>query len=698
MTTVLLARGWLLVPAVAALLLALTSVVPTRAPRWVAPLTAVLGVQVVLRWPPTLFHGFPTTVAAALVVICAVPAWRRASHRQRRWTGRLLGAVLGLGVILAVPFVIASLSTRTQVLRGQAEARTALSDVGTSDTNSVVAELGRAASDTHHTAGVMGSWMTTGARAVPVLAQQERFLVGTLQAASTAAVTGRREAPAIDYRPGYQPGQVDVARLRAIATPLGILDHQLRSTGTELAGVTSPWLVAPLQDRANSYRRQLTQAAHSASLGVAAARVLPGMLGVDGIRHYLIAFMTPSESRGYDGLVASYGLLTADSGHITLTASGDVDQIENALPSGGATLTGVPQYLARYGSFNPGKFPEDATYAPDLPTDADVLSQIYAQSAGGGPVDGVLAIDPYGLAALLHFTGPIHVPGLPSALTSANAAKVLLTTEYKTFDTGTPNQDFVRHAILQSALQAAFHALVNRSLPTPKDFSTVLDPAAAAGRISFWSFHRAEQPFLRDLGIDGSFPRADGGDLLAVTAQNTGNNKIDAYLHTSITDHVTFDPGTSSVTSAVNVTLTNDAPAAGLPAEVIDSPADPGLPPGTNETWLTLYSPLSFDHITIDGTAATLSAMRELGVWAYSTYVEVAPGTSVTVRVGLLGTVAAGSTLRLAVRLQPSANPVRAKVIVAPSGPWLLATTKNDTQWDMSSAMRQTRIFRFIPK
>ena len=46
------------------------------------------------------------------------------------------------------------------------------------------------------------------------------------------------------------------------------------------------------------------------------------MLGADGTRHYLIAFMTPSESRGYDGLIGSYGLLTAEAGHISLTDLG----------------------------------------------------------------------------------------------------------------------------------------------------------------------------------------------------------------------------------------------------------------------------------------------------------------------------------------------------------------------------------------
>jgi len=48
-----------------------------------------------------------------------------------------------------------------------------------------------------------------------------------------------------------------------------------------------------------------------------------------------------------------------------------------------------------------------------------------------------------------------------------------------------------------------------------------------------------------------------------VTTQNAGANKIDAYLHTSIADHVTFDPSTGAERSILRVTLTNDAPATG---------------------------------------------------------------------------------------------------------------------------------------
>jgi hypothetical protein len=242
----------------------------------------------------------------------------------------------------------------------------------------------------------------------------------------------------------------------------------------------------------------------------------------------------------------------------------------------------------------------------------------------------------------------------------------------------------------------AFDNLVSGSLPAPKTLSAVLDPAVVQGRISFWSFHRSEQPLLRRLGIDGSFPATRGGDLLAVTTQNAGANKIDAFLHTSVLDHVTFNPSNGEVASEVTIYLTNDAPASGLSPIVIDSPADPGLAPGTNHTWLTLYSPLAFEKASIDGAPETMSSGVEVGVKAYSAYVDVPSGATVTLQVHLAGQVASRNALAMTVRLQPAVNPEREVVEVTPAGAWRLATTDGSARWSLSAAVRQDRRFRFV--
>ena len=687
---VLLSRGWLLVPAVGTIGVAFAAVFPHRSHRRTGALVGALGIQVMLRWPPQLFHGFPSLVAGGLLGLSAVSAYRRSrAHIQLRI--RKVGAGLVLAaVVLCLPFAIGTLLARTEISNGQHAARLAIDDLSGGTTGSASGLLATAAKDLTGGSTATGGWWTLGTRVIPVASQNARLLAGATNIAERVAAVGSRQASALDYhRLNYHDGGVDLAAMKAMAGPAETLSGQLSMAGRELGDLQSAWLFGPVQAPFGRVRREVRQAASNASLAEQAAIVLPDMLGGAGPRHYFVAFMTPSESRGLDGFIGSYGLLTADGGHVSLTQSGPITDIESALPPGGANLTGPTDYLARYGAFRPGQFPQDATYSPDLPSVSAVLAQLYPQS-GGPSIDGVLAIDPYGLAALLNFTGPIDVPGLGEPLTSANAAQTLLAQQYISYDGGISPQDAARHDFLQGSLQVAFDTLVHGSLPGPRSLAQDLAAPVARGRIGFWSVHPSEQPLLRRIGVDGAFPQAQGSDVLAVTTQNAGNNKIDAYLHTGINDEVTVDPGNGSVTSQMTITLNNDATSAGLPPVVVDSPAYPGLPSGTNRTWLTVYSPLVLSGLKVDGHSVTANSGFEFGIHAYSAYVDVPPKGKSEVVVNLKGQVRRTGAYHLDLRLQPGVNPVTSSVRVGTTGDWMVAGTLSSTfQWTPGPSERQ---------
>jgi hypothetical protein len=650
-----------------------------------------------LRWPPQLFHGFPSLVAGGLFVLCSVSAYRRSRSRTKGRIRKTAAALALVGFVLCLPFAIGTLLAHTEISDGQHAARVAIDDLSGGTTGSAPALLAKAAQDLNRGSSATGGWWTLGARVVPVASQHARLLAGATSIAGRVATDGSKQASALNYhRLNYHDGGVDLAAIRGMVEPATILSSQLSVADRQLGGLQSAWLIGAVQAPFGRVRNEVQQAASNASLAVQTAAVLPDMLGGAGARHYFVAFMTPSESRGLDGFIGSFGLLTAENGRVSLSRSGPITDIENALPSGGAELTGPIDYLARYGAFQPGVFPQDVTYSPDLPSVAEVLSQLYPQS-GGTSIDGVLAIDPYGLAALLNFTGPIDVPGLAVPLTSANAAQMLLTQQYISFDGGVTPQDAARHDFLQSSLQVAFDTLVQGSLPGPRALAEDLASPVARGRISFWSTHSTEQPLLRRLGVDGAFPQPSGDDLLAVTTQNAGNNKIDAYLHTGINDAITVDPGTGSVTSKVTIALKNDATDSGLPPVVIDSPAYPSLPTGTNRTWLTVYSPLALSGLTIDGHPAAATSGPEFGIHAYSTYVDIPPAGESEVALDLKGRVKPAGAYHLDLRLQPAVNPVTCSVQVGAAGDWLVVGTIGSTvQWTAGSSERQHLDVSFV--
>jgi hypothetical protein len=296
-------------------------------------------------------------------------------------------------------------------------------------------------------------------------------------------------------------------------------------------------------------------------------------------------------------------------------------------------------YVARYGRFRPGYFFQDITLSPDLPSVAPAAAQVFAD-ATGDRVDGVLTVDPYALAALLHFTGPVQVDGLAQPLTADDAAQILVRDQYTTFGT-----DAARTDMLDQASRKTFDQLVHGSLPAPAAVADVLGPVVEQQRLAFHPLaedagvQAKEQALVDALHVGGAVPATDGGDAVDVITQNNGNNKIDMFLHRTVAYDVQYDPGSGHVTSTLAVTLRNDAPVSGLPASVIGS-NDQGLPPGTNRMWVSVYTPLDLREARLGGQVVPLEHEHELGRSVYSHYVDVPAGGSVELDLDLDGAVA----------------------------------------------------------
>jgi hypothetical protein len=393
-------------------------------------------------------------------------------------------------------------------------------------------------------------------------------------------------------------------------------------------------------------------------------RVAPGLLGQGGTRQYFVAFTTPAEARGLGGFMGNWAVLTATDGNLELTRDG---RVADLLPRAGdppRTLDAPADYVDRYGPLHPEAFPGDVTASPDFPSVAQALAGIYAQVEGGGPVDGVLAIDPYGLAAMLEITGPITVTGQAEPLTAANAADYLLRRQYEAYDTRQERID-----VLDEASRATFDAFIHAGDLQPTRLAAVMAPPVAEGRIVASSDDPAEQAFIERLGLGGAFPAADGGDFFAVVTQNGSKNKIDAYLHRSVEYRPSFDPETGALEANVTIRLRNDAPA-GLPDYVIGNDPESGRPDGTNWTWLNVYSPHDLASFAVDGRPVGVGTKQELGRFVYQTYVAVPAGATVEVTMRLTGTIDRDDEYRLRWYQQPLVHPDEVEVAVSIAPPW----------------------------
>jgi Protein of unknown function (DUF4012) len=661
---VAMSRGWLLVPAVVALGIGFSEVFLPSSRRRVGALVGALSSQVILRWPPIGFHGSTALIAFAALIYPSISAYTRMSGVGRRRTRRTILVVALIAVVPVILLAAVVVLARTPLSAGQQGSVAALGDVRSGTATTGAQALLAASNEFGSASSTIGSWWAEPLRIFPVFAQQRQAL------ASGAVMAQRLDQVAAQQTSGFDlnaldvtDGQIDLSKVTALSGPTKILDAALANAQVTMAHLQSQWLVAPLQTRLDSLATKMNQARDSVDAAKRAIPLLPAMLGADAPRHYLVVFQTPSESRGLGGVITGYADLTAANGKVTLTQSGGIGDLDTALPAGGGVLKGPASFLARYGPFHPAASFQDETYAPDLPTTGQVLAQLYPQT-GAENVDGVIVVDPFGLAELLKLTGPVSVPGLNVPLTSQNAPNELMKEQYILF--GNPAQTGVRHDDGAAALKIIFNQLTTMTLPGPSTVSTAIDDALRGGHLGMWSIRPDEETLLSSLDAAEKFPTPRGGDLLAVTLQNAGNNNIDAYLHQSISDHVVFDPATGQTQAQVSITMTNTAPASGLPAAVIANPGAPQYPPGNNYMWMSIYTPLRLSHPSVNGVpfAMSLSPGKELGVNVYSGYVNIGPRSTGTARVMLSGTVAASPSYRLHLRVQPSANPVATTVRV----------------------------------
>ena len=643
----------------AAIGFALSLVIGARGASWPAAraVSAALTINVILRWELGGFHGSSALVTGLVASVIIVGGLSRRGRYVRHVAKRIV-LVLSIGAGLALLGAVVAGAQGAGALRsGEQQLRQAASALRRGDLEMAGELLARSHVDLDRASEALSQPWMKPALAVPVLAQHvdalERLTVEAEALAETAAVA---------------VGQVDIESLRVVS---GVIDlnaielleeplAQINAAMTRMVAVantvSNPWLITPVGDRIDRLAGELGDIAAQTDSAVNAVEVAPHMLGRDGPRTYFVAFTTPAEARGLGGFMGSFAELHAENGRLTVVRTGTTRE----LLARGRTLEGPVDYLARYGRFGAGgqgepvsvDFWSNFTMSPDFPSVAEVVSQLYPQS-GGTEIDGVIAMDVSAISRFLRLTGPVEVASVGHRLNASNAVEFLLRGQYAEIE-----DDAARDRVLEDVTTAMLDRIFGGSLPGPRVLAETLGPSMAEGRLVIWSRDEADQELLADLGVSGALTSPDG-DGLAVVSTNAGANKLDAYLHRSVTYEGVYDEATGELRTEATIRLLNEAPL-DLPDDVGGNPF--GLPSGTNRMYLSVYSPLAFTLAEIDGEATGMEAETELGWNVYSHYVDIPPGDEVVVRIGFAGSLQPGSDYRLLLRSQPLAYPDMVRV------------------------------------
>jgi UDP-GlcNAc:undecaprenyl-phosphate GlcNAc-1-phosphate transferase len=649
-----------------------------------AAVAVLVGVQLVLSaiavFAARSVIGVVPAVIAAVVVLAGLSFFCNRAFvyneavvglpRKLRWA--VIGAaVVVVGIVGVVG--LGALSVRRNVNRARDDVEAAITSLRAGDTAQAESHFNDANAQFKAAHSTLGSPLVSVGKIVPVVAPNLDAawrIVGTGESLSQA---GAELAHGVDPKQlEVDNGTVPIAEVRKVAPDLASADALLRSSRDQLAAIPRRYLLPIVSNAIDTLQARLQSAQSSADDAAIAAKVVPDLFGGNGTRRYFLAVQNSAELRATGGFIGNWGILVAQNGQIHLEQFERLAALNGDGDPGARVLRAPQDFVNRYSRFGLTSNWQNVNMSPDFPTDAAVIQNLLPQS-GGPQVDGVLAVDSNGLAALLKLTGPVSVANWPTPITASNVVQVTLHDAYQRF---TAEGD--RAGFLGDVARKVWDVATSAHLGSPQHIGKALSSAVADGHLMMWFNRPNEEGLARDIGASGAVG-APHGDSLMLVSQNAAGNKADYFLNRNVSYDVSLHPNSDAtqvqIDGKLKIDLHNGTPASGLPAIMI-GPYNSDYQAGENHAFVSVYTPNAFGSATLDGKPAELESAQELGRNVYSSYVSMPSNTDATMGLDLSGREPlADGWYRLDVLKQPTMRPDVVEVTVEVPAGWKIVDT-----------------------
>ena len=633
---------------------------------WSRALTAGISIQVFAHLGNSVFFGFTSLLAVTVLTALAILGVRRRPRTERRWLWIGLGTGGGVLAIGVFGFALAASSARPEIEDGNRAARDGIDQLADGDLAAASASFSRAADQFAAADADLDKPWGQPVRLVPVAARYRRSASVLVNTAAAGSRQIAQQLASIDYdQLRVVNGRIDLDVVRSLQAPIEALQATLNTLVADVERASDRWLPQSVNDRLIELQADLAEQQPDLETARVAITQAPAMLGAEGPRTYFLAFTTPSEARGTGGFMGNFAVVSIDNGAISVTDFGRTGDLADV--DGEATEKTIESQSAEFVDlWGPAYFRDSArlvahsvvwsniTASPHFPSVAEVMAELYPQS-GGTEIDGAFVFDVYSLAALMQITGPVELAN-GTTIDTATAAQYLLREQYLTDDNEARIDD------LETVARVTVDRLLSSTLPSPPQLSELFSPMAQQGRLVGWAARPEEEAVLARVNMTGALPSLNGGDGFTFAFNNGSGNKIDAFLEGDATYDVQLDRGRGRVSATATLTLRNEAPAGGLPDYVIGNVV--GLPPGTSRLQVALYTALPVRSFRIDSEDKGFTAGVEQGYFVTTTFIDIPPGETVTVRLTVGGDIDPAAAYRLVTRTPAVVTPMPLQVSI----------------------------------
>lgn len=263
--------------------------------------------------------------------------------------------------------------------------------------------------------------------------------------------------------------------------------------------------------------------------GQVLAKDLPNILGVNGIKTYLILFQNNMELRPTGGFIGSYGLVTFDSGRLSDLTVNDIYSADGQLNGHVEPPAPIKNYLGEANWWF-----RDSNWDPDFPTSAQRAEWFLSKEVDKS-VDGVAAIDLSPIKDILGEVGSVYLPDFNLNITSENLYEKVESEVQDNSFPGTHQKASFLTALSRNLLGNLGKLNSGQKLLVLKTFYNALDTR----HLQIFLHDNTSQDAISSVGWDGSvtLPNCGNGcyaDTVGLVEANVGVNKANYFVQRNV--------------------------------------------------------------------------------------------------------------------------------------------------------------------
>lgn len=578
--------------------------------------------------------------------IRVTPRHAKTGRLTRTWPLPVKIAVsLAILLVLAVGWVGSrALLVRSELVQAQALIPVAKTQVSDGDYADIPATFEQIHAHTSKARGATEGplwWMT---EKFPLLGPNLKALRGLTEVVDDTMVAS---APLVALAPEFTPaglsprdGRIPLAPFDHIATALPPFAEQFPELRARLAAVPTDGAVAQLQDAKVTLTDAFDSVADPLDQAAPVVAALPGLLGADGPRTYVVMFQNNAELRSLGGTALSFVEVNVDGGAISLAQ-------EVPAGFGQFPIRDVPVIPAPEG-FNDvyrkafGLFIANATLRPSSITAAQIV-QAEWKAKYGTDIDGVISMDGPALSALLAAVGPVTL-STGDVVDSTNVTDLLFNGVYQRYNSGNPATDNLQQNVVYSETVNKTFALLASGAFDPKVLLSLMSEAATANDFKVWLADSAEQGALSptSFGAQGLPESSATTDVVGIYLNDQVGSKLNYYLSSTADLSSAMCGPNGRQVHRVSLALTSTLD----PAAVVElSPSISGatyvklgLDKGVQRLVAFVYLPKDATLLaaSIDGEPVAATGQNDEGHPVQVLWINIPPGGTGTLSVDVL--------------------------------------------------------------